>query len=547
MKSRLPQLFIFFFTALVFVACLEDDAKKSEEQDYPETQAWWTEEIFYQVFVRSFYDSDGDGIGDLKGVIQKLDYLNDGNAQTTTDLGVTALVLMPVFSSSTYDGYATVNHLEIDPDYGTLQDLKELIAVAEQRGMRIILDFPINHTSNQHSWFSKAASADPGSFKDWYIWKKENPGSYSPYGGPLWHAAANEFYYALFGPLKPDLNFTNEAVTTEIKNISEYWIKEIGVHGFRMEGAGALIESGPNIMFTQENLDWWRDYFSFVRKLDPAFMLIGDVPGLSSIADPYADDRLDLCYEYELSSAIFSGIKNQAASTVREKMIDVINRYPSFQWGIFLTNQFQNRTIEILNDTEQAKLAASILLTLPGVPFLYYGEEIAMSGSGSGEEIRRPMQWSGSVQAGFTSGSPWYPLNSDYPKVNVAVQENDSRSVLNHYKQVIQIRKNSLALKRGSFEPVRSTDPRVFSFMRIVNSEIMLVIHNLSGSTISNPTLSNSDGSLSAATYSGKFLPSEDVAPSLVITGGGSFTEYAPIAELLPHSTLFIRFSKSEQ
>ena len=538
-----------FFPALVLlmISCQDNDGAETSGKDYPDTEAWWNDQVFYQLFVRSFYDSDGDGSGDLQGVIQKLDYLNDGDPSTQNDLGVTALMLMPVFQASNYDGYEVENYLEIDPDYGTMADFEELLRAAAQRGIRIVLDFPVNHTSSLHPWFVKSSSADPGTFREWYIWRKDNPGDYSPYGGPLWHSSGDQFYYGLYGRMKPDLNFKNESVTKEIKTISEFWLDEKKVDGFRMEGAGALIETGDNVMFTQANLDWWREYFSSIRKLDPSFMLIGDVPGLSTIADPYADDRLDLCYEYELSSSIFNGIQNQAGNVIRDKVVDVTNRYPTLQWGVFLTNQFQNRTVDILQNPASARVAAALLLTLPGVPFIYYGEEIGMSGTGTGQEIRKPMQWNNNVNGGFTSGEPWYPVDVDFPRNNISVQDADATSLLSYYRKLIRIRTQNQALKRGMFEPVRSSDPRIFSFFRTINSEVVLVVHNLSGSSISSPVLSNQDGSLAAATYNGKYLFTDDDAPSLVIQGAGSFTGYTPVLELMPYETTLIRFLKRDQ
>ena len=539
--------FILAGLILSIFSCSDQEGVDPAVKDYPVTQAWWNDQVFYQLFVRSFYDSDGDGNGDLKGVIQKLDYLNDGNPSTENDLGVTALMLMPVFQASSYDGYEVTDYLNIDPDYGSLKDLEDLISEAAQRGIRVVLDFPVNHTSGQHPWFVKSSSSDPGIYKDWYIWRKDNPGDYSPYGGPLWHLSSEQYYYGIYGRNKPDLNFKNEAVTAEIKKISEFWIKEKGADGFRLEGAAALIETGDNIMFTQANLDWFRNYFAFVRNQDPSFMLIGDVPGLSSIAAPYADDRVDLCYEYELSGAIFNAIRNQAAGVIREKLIDVVNRYPSLQWGVFLTNQFQNRTAAILNDENELRIAAAILLTMPGVPFIFYGEEIGMTGSGAGEEIRRPLQWSSGAQAGFTSGTPWYPVDENFIRKNIAFQSQEEGSLLNYYRKLIRIRLQSQALKRGMFEPLKVSDPRVLAYFRTVNSEVVLIVHNVSSASISNIVLSSQDGSLAAATYNGKYLFTGEDAPSLTIQGGGSYVSYTPVLELAPYSSVLIRFVRREQ
>lgn len=534
-------------TVILLFSCNDglEDAKKNIK-DYPDTQAWWNDRVFYQLFVRSFYDSDGDGNGDLKGVIQKLDYLNDGNPSTEDDLGITALMLMPVFQATGYDGYDVEDYLKIDPDYGTTADLNLLLEEAAVRGIKVIIDFPVNQTSSQHPWFVKASAGDVA-FKNWYIWRSNNPGDYSPYGGPLWHASGSEYYYGLFGSGKPDLNFKNELVTEEIKKISDYWIKETAVSGFRMEAAGALIEEGDNILYTNSNLTWWRDYFGFIRKADPSFLLVGDVPGLTSVAELYADDRLDFCYEYELSSAIFNGIKIQSGSVIREKVIDVINRYPTGQIGVFLTNQFQNRTADILDNAGQLRVAAGVLLTLPGVPFIYYGEELGMSGGGSIQEVRRPMQWSAQINAGFSTGSPWFPVDQDFIRNNAEGLSADANSILSHYRNLIKIRKSSIALNKGSFEPVKTNDASVLAFFRTLGADVVLVVHNLSSRTISDPELSNPDGSLAAATYSGVYLPSLDQAPDLIIQGGGSFASYSPLQDLPPYSTTIIRFTRKTQ
>ena len=534
-------------TGLSVVGCKDglEEAKKNIK-DYPETQSWWNDRVFYQLFVRSFYDSDGDGNGDLQGVIEKLDYLNDGNPSTEDDLGVTALMLMPVFQATGYDGYDVEDYLKIDPDYGTIEDLKRLLEEAQVRGIKVVIDFPVNQTSAQHPWFIKASSSDPA-FKNRYIWRSNNPGDYSPYGGPLWHPSGSEYYYGLFGSGKPDLNFKNEDVTADIKKISEYWINETGVSGFRMEAAGALIEEGDNILYTTSTLNWWRDYFGFVRKADPSFLLVGDVPGLTTIVESYADDRLDFCFEYELSAAIFNGIKNQTASVIREKMVDVINRYPTRQYGVFLTNQFQNRTIDILDNSDQAKAAAGVLFTLPGVPFVYYGEEIAMKGGGIIQEVRRPMQWSAQPNAGFSTGVPWYPVDPDYLRNNTEGLSVDENSILSHYKKLIKIRQGSAALNKGSFEPAKTNDGSVLAFFRTFGSDVVLVVQNLSSRTIADPVLSGSDGSLAAATYSGVYLPSQNTAPDLIIQPGGGFVSYTPEQELGPYSTTIIRFTRKLQ
>lgn len=209
--------------------------------DLPPAAAWWNDRVFYEVFVRSFADASGDGIGDLRGLIDRLDYLNDGNPATDSDLGVDGVWLMPVFEATSYHGYDTTDYRRVEPDYGTAEDLRALVEAAHARGIAVILDLALNHTSNEHPWFRASAAGDPV-YADWYRWLDNDPGWPPVAGGPPWHRLGDRFYYGAFGPGMPDLNLEHGPVTAELTDIARSWIAETGIDGYRLDAAKHLIE-----------------------------------------------------------------------------------------------------------------------------------------------------------------------------------------------------------------------------------------------------------------------------------------------------------------
>ncbi|MBE9472169.1 MAG: alpha-amylase, partial [Chloroflexi bacterium] len=203
----------------------------------PESAAssfWWNDAIFYEIFVRSFYDSDGDGVGDLNGLIEKLDYLNDGDPATTDDLGVTGLWLMPISQSPSYHGYDVADYLTVDDEYGTNEDFRRLMEEAHKRDIRVIVDLVLNHTSSQHPWFQSARDDVDSPYRDFYVWSEENPGYKSPWGGQVWHRTSSGYYYGIFWEGMPDLNYDNPAVTTEMEEVIRFWLEDMGADGFRL-------------------------------------------------------------------------------------------------------------------------------------------------------------------------------------------------------------------------------------------------------------------------------------------------------------------------
>ena len=353
---------------------------------------WWNDHIFYEVFVRSFKDSDGDGIGDLQGLISMLDYLNDGDPQTDTDLGVTGLWLMPVAQSPSYHGYDVTDYLTIEEDYGTNEDFKRLMAEAHKRGMVVIVDLVMNHTSSEHPWFIE--SQNPSSpYRTWYIWD-DSPLQYpSPWGTQVWHPLGDSYYYGLFWSGMPDLNYNNGEVTLAMREVIQYLLQEMGVDGFRLDAVRHLIENGPVQQNTPATHAWLEDFYRYVHTLSPDALTVGEVWDTTDAVVEYVGDEVDIAFEFDLAQAILTSIKdgdNQELITVQDRILE---SYGQGQYAAFLTNHDQNRVInQLQRNRERARIAATLLLTNPGVPFIYYGEEIGMRGIKPDEDIRRPMQ-----------------------------------------------------------------------------------------------------------------------------------------------------------
>lgn len=522
------------------LSCDSNDVKPSG--DPTPTDSWWNDDVFYEVFVRSYYDSDGNGRGDFRGLIQKLDYLNDGDPTTTTDLGVTGIWLMPIFSSPSYHGYDVTDYRNVNSQYGSLDDFKELVAEAHARGIKVIIDFVINHTSSQHPWFLASDDGVGSEKRNWYIWQDSNPGYSGPWGQQVWHQKNNAYYYGLFWSGMPDLNFKEPAVTEEIKGITTFWFSEMQIDGFRIDAAKHLIEEGSIQENTQATLDWWTDYYAFQKDLDPNLMSVGEVWTATQNILPYTDHRLDYCFEFDLASAIIQTAANGNATAFKSKIQEVVDSYPELQYGTFLTNHDQNRVIEMLGgDVNKAKLAASILLTLPGVPYLYYGEEVGMKGVKPDEDIRRPMQWTSGSKAGFTTGTPWRAINADYVTMNVETMKGDPTSLWNHYRKFISARTNNTPLRRGSYKSIDASSTSALTYLRMKDNEGVLVIHNISDTSLTDVQLS---GSLPEGTYVLTDILSGDDLGTLIINSGGAFSNFTPYETLDPYTSYLLKLEK---
>ena len=503
-------------------------------------ETWWNERVFYELFVRSFQDSGGDGIGDLAGLIDRLDYLNDGNPRTTGDLGVTGLWLMPIMESPSYHGYDVVDYTAVEQDYGDAATFKALIDEAHERDMVVLVDLVINHTSSQHPWFLDATHPQ-GERREWYVWSNDKPGYSGPWGQPVWHKRGDAYYYGLFWHGMPDLNYRVPAVTEQIYEATRFWLEEMGADGFRMDAIRHLVEDGAEQADTPETHRWLRDYHVFYKSVRPEAMTVGEVWTRSEDVAPYVGDELDICFEFDLATAILSSARGGYASTIASAMSKVDDLYPPQQYATFLTNHDHERVMSQLGkDEDKARIVASIYLTLPGVPFIYYGEEIGMTGQKPDERLRTPMQWTDESGAGFTTGQPWYSINSDYRTKNVATQLADEHSLLNHYKRLIRLRSTYGALRTGALLPLSSDSLHVYAYIRHGEKEDILVIHNLSEVAQTDYALTLRASTLTPGTYRARYLLGKAKGANLEIGDKGGFSDYAPLPALKAYQSYIL-------
>jgi glycosidase len=457
------------------------------------TKNWWKDAVFYEIFIRSFYDANGDGKGDIQGLIAKLDYLNDGDPKTSSDLGIDAIWLMPAFDSPSYHGYDTIDYYKIEPDYGNNADFDLLIQEAHKRGIKIILDLVINHTSSQIEWFKKSVKKE-APYTDYYVWSPTIPdgGWGKPWGGggasTVWSysSARKEYYYSVFWNGMPDLNFQNPDVTKEIYKIAEYWIKK-GVDGFRLDAARYLVETGPGAgqNDTAETLKWWADFNKFVKKVNPDTMLVGETWERNEIVAKYYDGGkgLDLCFDFNLASFILNSVTGKSADKIAASFNEKKKLGAPFGfYAPFLSNHDQMRSMNmIMKNIDRAKLAAVLLLTMPGTPFIYYGEEIGMiQDNGSSDEKKRtPMQWNDKENAGFTTGKPWYSPYDYSGMFNVEAQQKEKDSLWNLYRMMIALRKANPELSGLDIEFADAGDKSLALYYRgnVKNKKIVVLIN----------------------------------------------------------------------
>ncbi|MCB9172387.1 MAG: alpha-amylase [Ardenticatenales bacterium] len=505
---------------------------------------WWNDTVWYEVFVRSFYDSNGDGIGDLPGLIEKLDYLNDGDPTTTNDLGITGIWLMPIFPSPSYHGYDVTDYYDINPEYGTKEDFKRLMDEAHKRGIRVIIDYVINHTSSQHPWFQAALAGDP-QYVDWYRFVEgEQPTQFAPWGGGnVWHPAGDDrYYYGLYWSEMPDLNYENTAVTEEIGNITRFWLEEMGVDGFRVDGAAHIVEEGRAVKNTPQTIEWLKGLRAFMKSINPESVLVGEVwYGTDEVAPYIEGEALDLAFEFTMANNLVEAAKNGTAGPLQVAYGLAAHYYPSLQYAPFITNHDIDRLFSTVGRSEEkAKMAGSVLLTGPGSPFLYYGEEIAMSGSKPDEDIRLPFPWTGASNGGFTTGTPWRGFPADYEQYNVATLSVPPDSILNRYRALIQLRNQNEALRVGEYAKVESDVQPLFAFLRYSKNQTVLVLHNMGAEPITDYALYFDGGiDLGNAQAVELLWGAEVSAPQ--IDADHAFNAYRPLDVIEPYRSYVIQ------
>lgn len=504
---------------------------------------WWSDVVFYQIFVRSFYDSDGDGVGDFNGIIEKLDYLNDGDPKTTTDLGISGIWLMPINPSPSYHGYDVTDYYDVNHDYGTMEDFNRLLEEAHARGIYVIMDLVLNHTSVQHEWFQEARDHPDLPRHDWYIWADENPGYKGPWGQDVWYPTVAGYYYAVFWSGMPDLNYTNPEVTAEMHNVAAFWLQDVGVDGFRLDAARHLIEDGQQQENTAATYAWWADFRAMYAPITPNALTVGEIWTTNRTVVKYLQgDGLDMAFNFDLASQVLENVNSGYGRGLRDAIRSSDSLFPPGTNATFLTNHDQNRVMDqFAGDENKARLAASVLLTTPGTPFIYYGEEIGMTGSKPDEKIRTPLAWSGEdSKAGFTTGYPWESINRNYAQVNIATQSADPGSLLSHYRSLIQLRNQHVALRVGSYVPVDAGSSALLAFLRVSEQEVVLVLINLRGEAVSDYNLALNQGPLSGE-YKAYHLLGEGDLPALTANAAGGFDAYLPLAEVPAYGTYIIQ------
>ncbi|NOK86177.1 MAG: DUF3459 domain-containing protein [Chloroflexi bacterium AL-W] len=527
--TRFRLLLLFTLLAGLFIPVTNLGA-----QDTDDNVNWWQDRVFYEIFVRSFYDSDGDGIGDLRGITEQLDYLQG--------LGITGLWLMPISPSPSYHGYDVTDYRAINPDYGTMDDFRELLDEAQARGIAIIIDLVINHASVEHPWFIDSAASPESEFRDWFIWAEEDPGYRGPDSQVVWHGRNNTYYYGVFWSGMPDLNYENPAVTAEMYDIARFWLEDVGVDGFRLDAIKHIVEEGRIQENTLSTRRWMADFREYVNSVNPNALLIGEVWSSSTMAAPYTDTAVDIVFEFDLATAILSATGLGVSSSIRTQMNTILNLYPDQQYATFITNHDQNRVMsQLRGNVDAAKAAASVLLTLPGVPFIYYGEEIGMTGTKPDPEIRTPMQWNDdSAQVGFTSGTAWMTINDDWQDgVTVSAQDDDPDSLLNHYRRMIALRNNTPALQRGSYIAAEGGAGTVLSFLRQTDEQTVLVIINLRNREIENYGIMIEANTLPAEGEVRVLFGTDEAITQPDFSDGG-FSDYKPLDSLPPLAVLVI-------
>ncbi|MEQ8674509.1 MAG: alpha-amylase family glycosyl hydrolase [Aggregatilineales bacterium] len=538
-----------FLLLLVLLALLLPTLALTAQDDAPTESdlPWWNDRVFYEIFVRSFYDSDGDGIGDLQGVISQLDYLNDGDPTTDSDLGITGIWLMPINPSPSYHGYDVTDYLGVNSEYGTLDDMRQLIEEAHARGIAVIIDFVLNHSSVEHEWFIESQNPD-SDFRDYYVWEDENPGFRGPEGQQVWYQTAGRYYYAVFWSGMPDLNYANPDLTAQMMEASRFWIEDIGVDGFRLDAIKFLISDGERQENTPETVAWFEAYRASLRESNADNLLVGEIWDSTSTVSSYTDRAVDIAFEFDLAAGIVRGAAFGITSSIDSALETVLESYPAGQYATFLTNHDQDRVMnQLRGEVGSAKSAAAVILTLPGVPFIYYGEEIGMVGVKPDEDIRTPMQWSDGENAGFTGGDPWRAVNADFADgVNVAAQSDDANSLLTHYRALIHARNENPALLRGDITVIDSGSGNVISFLRHTADQTVLVVINMRPREVDNYGLTLESSVLSDLTNINLMLASSHepfeadgafALPELNAEGG--FADYLPLP-VLPGNSVFI-------
>ena len=468
----------------------------------------------YEVFVRSFYDSNGDGVGDLNGLTARLDYIRG--------LGVKCIWLMPIAESPSYHGYDVSNYYKVEPAYGTNADFQRMMTEAHRRGLKVIVDMVLNHSSDRHPYFQAALRDTASPYRSWYIFSPTDGGK-GPWGAPAWHKSPvrDEYYYGIFYSGMPDLNYNSPAVRAEGMKIADYWLKQMGVDGFRLDAVQYLMEEGKCLMDCRGTHQYLREWARHVHATNANAYAVGEVWDPIDTVLTYYPDQLTSYFTFALSDSLLWAVKRDTVGGLLAAYLRLQDAVPDQRWSPLQRNHDATRTLTVLGgDLVGARLSATLLLTLPGLPFVYYGEEIGMTGDKPDPRLRTPMQWTGGPGGGFTTGTPWETLQPDSASANVAAQDSAPGSLLNLYRQLIHLRATNEALAEGKLIPVTSGDPGVAAYLRRARNHTALVVVNLATSEKILSIISAA-GALSAGSYWALDLRANKKGPPLAVAKDG--------------------------
>lgn len=438
--------------------------------------------VCYNIFPIAYADSDGDGFGDLNGISENIDYL-------ANDLMIDCIWLNPIHPSETYHKYDVLDYYDIDPQLGTLSDFEHLIDVADQAGIEIIMDLVINHTGYNHPWFIDSRSSENSDYREWYVWNDLTDKAAFP-DREGWYAHEDMYYYASFWSQMPELNFNHEPVRDEIKSIASYWL-DYGVSGFRIDAARHIYDRNEYPVgagVNRKNLDFFRSFNAHIKAIDDDAIILGEIWSNNEAYVAGFYEGMDATFNFTLAESLIETINTESNDDLVNELLDVHNAYETvrqdFIDAIFLTNHDQNRIMNQLNHNEdKTRLAAQMLFTLPGMSWIYYGEELGMTGAKPDEAIRQPFKWG--FDSDYTAeGKPngiedWNRYNEDLE--GVKEQLDDSNSMLAHYRELISLKQSHIALNSGNIENVNSDHHDIVSYVRHHEDQTVLVIHNLKG------------------------------------------------------------------
>lgn len=441
--------------------------------------------VFYHIFVGSFSDSNGDGMGDLRGIINRFDYLNDGDPNSGVSLGVEGIWLSPIFTSPSYHKYDTTDYYEIDPKFGTMEDLKELIELCHSRGVKLILDLVINHTAKNNSWFQAFSKAHQendttSQYYDFYTWSTEKTGGITWYG----ISGTSKYYEGNFSSEMPELNYDNEAVRQAMVDVAKYYL-DMGIDGFRFDAA-KYIYYGDN----QRSADFWEWYMAQLRAINPEIYTVAEVWDSDSATFPYFTSTN--CFNFtmamaegRIASAAKGGNVNSFCSYVDSYLNNIHEQNENAMMVTFIANHDTDRAAGFLTTAGgYAYMAANLSILLPGSTFIYYGEEIGMLGSRGGNNTdanrRLAMLWGDGDTVKDPTGSNYKAAQANG---TVADQLPNGDSLYNHYKKLIAIRKANPEIAYGSFTPLKTTS-KAAGFLCKYNGSYAAVFHNTTNEAV---------------------------------------------------------------